>query len=239
MRTSLLIAMRELSGYFSQPIAYIVLGSFLVLCGAYTFLLTPFFVNNEANIRPFFEFCPFIMTLVAPAITMRTIAEDRRRGMLELLHSWPIGDFELVLGKFLGALGLVTTGLAFSLAIPLTVSVFGELDWGPIYCGYIGLFCMSAAYLSVGLLASALTHRQIIAFILGFGLCFGLFIVGEAGPALPNAVENVAHGLSFRQRFVSVTAGVLDLRDLAYFISVSLVCLGISAEILHSRHWRR
>ena len=95
------IALRQIKAYFSQPIAYVVIGALLVLCGIYTFVLTPFFVIGEASLRPFFQFCPFILTLVVPAITMGLIAEDRRSGMLELMQSWPIGDFEFVCGKFI------------------------------------------------------------------------------------------------------------------------------------------
>ncbi|MEE2786655.1 MAG: ABC transporter permease [Myxococcota bacterium] len=239
MKTAFYIAHREFAGYFNQTIAYVVLGCFLVLCGAYTFVLTPFFVVNNANIRPFFEFCPFIMTLVVPAITMRSIAEDRRRGMLELLQSWPIGDLELVIGKFLGALGLVVIGLLLTLALPLAISQIGDLDWGPVWGGYVGLFFLCSAYVAIGLFASALTNRQVIAFILGFGMCFGFFVVGQGADSLPQPLGQFALEMSFWQRFKPVTTGVLDLRDLVYFGSLTLVCLGITAEVLHRRTWKR
>ena len=133
----------------------------------------------------------------------------------------------------------MTVGLILTFAMPLTVSHFGPLDWGTIFCGYIGLFFLCAANLAVGLLASAITNRQIIAFILGFCGCFGLFVIGESANVLPEPIGSLAQKLSFKQRFTAVTTGVLDLRDLFYFFSVCLLCLGGAAEVLHSRYWRR
>ena len=137
------IARREIAAYFSQPIAYVVVGTLLVLCGIYTFIITPFFVNGEASLRTFFEFCPFVLTFVIPAITMGLIAEDRRNGMLELLQSWPVGDFEFVAGKFIGAWTLICFAWVLSLIFPITVATLGPIDWGPVMGGYIGLVILS------------------------------------------------------------------------------------------------
>ena len=233
------IARRELSAYFSQPIAYVVVGALLVLCGIYTFIMTPFFVIGEASLKPFFEFCPFVLTLVIPAITMGLIAEDRRNGMLELLQSWPVGDIEFVTGKFMGAWALICFAWVLSFIFPMTVATLGPIDWGPVIGGYIGLTILSAAYLGLGLLASCLSRSQIVAYIISFALCFGFFVIGKAAAALPLAIGQWVDYLSFDNRFSAIAAGVVELRDLIYFFLVTAVSIGLSAEFLHSRRWRK
>lgn len=233
------IARREMSSYFDLSIAYVVLPAFLTLCGAYFFILNPFFVHGRATVRPLFEFAPFVFTLFVPAISMRLLSEERRAGRMETLLTWPIADWELVLGKFLGAACLLGAALALTLSIPLSVAALGPLDWGPVIGGYVGLFAMGCAYLALGVLVSALTQSQIVAYIGGFALCFGFYVVGRAQGAFPTAWAEIFEFLSFDLRFQRVARGVLDLRDLVFFASVVFVALGLTAEVLNARRWRR
>ena len=232
------VARRELLGYFNQPVAYVVVATFLVLSGTYLFILHPFFVVGRATIRPFFEFAPFLLTLLAPAITMWLLAEERRTGTLELLLSWPLADWSIVAGKFLGALGLLAVALALTVVYPLSISALGALDWGPVAGGYLGLLLLGAAYLSVGILVSAHTSSQIVAFVAGFLACFSLYIVGKALPVAPDWMVPWLDWLSFERRFEHVARGIVDTRDLAYFASVVLLALGLTAERLAARRWR-
>lgn len=235
---ALAIARREVSGYFDLPIAYVVLPAFLVLCGLYVFVLQPFFLVGRATLRPFFEFAPFIFTLFVPAITMRLLAEERRSGNLEVLLTWPVGDLSLVVGKFLGALALLGAALALTLPFPLAVAAIGDLDWGPVIGGYLGLLLLGGAYLAIGLVVSALTRNQIIAFIGGFALCFALYVAGKALPLVPPALAPWLEAVSFDLRFAGIARGVVDLRDVVFFLSVIGVGLGVCAEILTARRWR-
>ncbi len=237
MRT-LAVARRELLGYFNLPVAYVVVAAFLVLSGGYLFVLHPFFVVGRATMRPFFEFTPFLLTLFAPAITMRLLAEERRTGTLELLLSWPLSDWAVVGGKFLGALALLALALTLTLVYPAAISRFGDLDWGPVVGGYVGLLCLGASYLAVGLLVSTHTQNQIVAFVVGFLACFALHLAARALPLLPAFLAPAVEGLGFERRFAHIARGVLDTRDLVYFASVVLVALGLSAESLSARRWR-
>jgi hypothetical protein len=162
---ALILARRELAGVFNLPIAYLVVAAFLALAGSYLFVLQPFFETGRATLRPFFEFAPFLFTLFAPALTMRSLAEERRTGTLEVLLSWPVGDGEVAVGKFLGSLGILAIALLLTLPWPLAVSALGDLDWGPVWGGYVGLLLLGGAYLALGLVVSATTHNQIVAFM--------------------------------------------------------------------------
>jgi len=233
------IARREVSSYFDLSIAYVVLPAFLALCGGYFFILNPFFVEGRTTLRPFFEFTPFIFTLFVPAISMRLLSEERRAGRMETLMTWPIADWELVLGKFIGAVCLLVAALALTLSIPISVALLGPLDWGPVIGGYLGLVALGSAYLGLGILVSALTQSQIVAYIGGFALCFCFYLVGRAQGAFPVEWADAFEFLSFEIRFRRVARGVLDMRDLVFFGSVVFVSLGMTTEILSARRWRR
>lgn len=235
---ALAIARREIVGYFNLPIAYMVVAAFLLLSGVYVFVLQPFFINNRASLQPFFEFAPFLFTLFVPALTMRSLAEERRTRSLDVLLSWPVRDLDVVVGKFLGALGLLAIALALTVAYPLTISSLGALDWGPIVGGYLGLLLLGGAYLALGLLVSALTQNQIVAFMGGFFVCFCAYIIGRAAPVVPDVLVPIVQGLSFERHFGQVARGVIDTRDLAFFGAVIVLGLGWTAEVLRSRRWR-
>ena len=232
------IALREFRCYFRRPIAYIVIASFIVLSGIYTFVLNPFFVVGKATLQPFFDFLPFLFTLFIPAITMRAIAEEKADGMLEIMQTWPVSDLSWVVGKFLGTLALVTLTLLLTASFPIAISAIGDLDWGAVIGGYLGLILMAAAYISLGIFASAATSNQVIAFINGFLLCFCFYIVGRTATFVGEDLRGMVEFLSFERRVVSMSQGVIDLRDVAYLASIVLCATGLTAERLHLRRWR-
>ncbi|MCB9542556.1 MAG: ABC transporter permease [bacterium] len=238
MRRVFAIARREVQSYFDLPIAYVVLPAFWVLGALYLFVLHPYFVVGRTTLRPFFEFAPFIFTLFVPALSMRLIAEEHRSGNIEVLLTWPLGDGELVAGKFLGAFLLLALAVVATAPFPLMVAALGPLDWGPVFGGYLGLLLLGGAYLGIGLLASALTRNQIVAFIGGFLACFSLYVVGKALPVLPAAVTPWVEAISFDLRFAGIARGVVELGDVAFFVGVIGVSIGLAAEVLGARRWR-
>lgn len=238
MNKALALALREVRSYFALPIAYVVVPAYLVLANVHLFVLTPFFVVNRATVRPMFEFAPFLFTLFAPAITMRALAEERRAGTLEVLLSWPVSDWQVVLGKFLGAWALLIIAVLLTLPAPLSVAALGPLDWGPVIGGYIGLVLLGGAYAALGLLASAGTRNQIVAFIAGFVACFLFFALGRAAAVMPAEWAGLFEAIGFEARFSRIARGVLDTRDLVFFGSVILGALGLTVEVLHARRWR-
>lgn len=235
---SLRIAGREFAGYFRKPIAYVVVSAFLILCGSYTFLLNPFFVVGKATLVPFFEFAPFLFTLFIPALTMRTVAEERSTGMLEVLQTWPVDDAQWILGKYLGVFFLILWAIFLTLPFPILVSQIGALDWGGIIGGYTGLCVLGATYCALGIVASTFTKNQIVAFIFGFLLCFFFFVIGRVSPYLGDNIAWLTEFLSFERRVNTMARGVLQFRDVVFFFSLIVLCLGLAAEGLHRRRWQ-
>lgn len=215
---------RELGSYFATPLAFVFIVIFLVAAGSFTFYFGHFFQNGQADLRGFFGFHPWLYLFLVPALSMRLWAEERKSGTLELLMTLPVSLTDMVLGKFLAA--WVFTGLALSLTFPIwiTVNYLGDPDNGIIIAGYIGSWLMSGAMLAVGSCISACTRNQVIAFILTVVACFLLMVsgMGMVTDWLPGwlpqrAVESVA-ALSFLSHFNAISKGVLELRDVVYFL---------------------
>ncbi|CAN7228269.1 ABC transporter permease subunit [Pseudomonas sp. LjRoot71] len=229
---------RELASYFATPLAYVFILIFLVLSGVFTFYLGGFFESGQANLAPFFNFHPWLYLFLVPAIAMRLWAEERKSGTIELLMTLPITRFDAVTGKFLAA--WVFAGLALLLTFPMiiTVNYLGEPDNGAIITGYIGSWLLAGAYLAIGSCMSALAKNQVIAFILAVSVCF-LFIVsgfpmvldGFSGWAPQWLVDAVA-SLSFLTRFDAISKGVIDLRDLLYFLTLIAAWLAATAVVI-------
>jgi ABC-2 type transport system permease protein len=233
---ALTIARKELRAYFNSPIAYIVVTVFLVLAG-YLFF-TRALLSGQAEMRPFFDLAPLLFIFFAPAITMRLLAEERRVGTFQLLITLPLRDRDVVLGKFLGALGLLATAIALTLVYPLTLSWLGDLDRGAVIGGYLGLLLMGGGYLAIGLMASAWTRNQIVAFIVAFAICFALFLMGHMSQLVPPALAPLLEYLSLTSHFENIARGVVDTRDLLYYASLIGGCLLVTAQSLASRQWR-
>lgn len=217
------ILKKELKDYFISPIAYIVISIFLAITG--WFFFSTFFLYDQADMRAFFSLLPIIFCFVIPAVTMRLFAEELHAGSYEILLTLPVTFSDIIFGKF--AAGVVMTGamLLPTLAYPISISLIGELDWGPVIGGYVGALLLGGAFSSVGLFASALTHNQIIAFILGAAICFALTLIDKMLFFIPETVLNVIAYLGADFHFRNVARGIIDSRDLIYFISVMFISL--------------
>jgi ABC-2 type transport system permease protein len=233
------IASRELRSYYNSPIAYVFL---LVFAGAalFTFFnVNTFFSRGIADLRGLFGAIPLLMVLLVPALTMRLWAEERKQGTLELLLTLPARDHELVLGKFLASWALLASGLGLTVVLPITSSTLGPLDWGPVVGGYVGALLLGAAYLAVGQFVSATTENQILAFILALVVCLGLYGLGLDSFAglFPDRTAALLRGLGTGSRFASIARGVIDVRDLVYYLSLTGFFLVASVGALRARRW--
>lgn len=220
MKTIATICRREFLAYFRSPIAYVYLVTFLVL--SHWLFFRGFYLMGEADLRPFFTLMPWIYLFFVPAVAMSKWAEERKLGTLELLLTLPVRNACVVVAKFLAGLGLLVVALLCTLPLALTVGLLGDLDWGPVIGGYVGLLFMGGAYLAVGLVVSSGTENQIIAFILGVVACFLLLILGEPifTTTIPNALAPALQYLGLGYHFASIGRGVIDSRDLIYYLSV-------------------
>jgi len=214
---------REFSAYMVSPVAYIVISVFLIITG--WFFFTPFFLQNQASLRNFFSLLPLVFAFVVPAITMRLLSEEFSVGSYETLLTLPVTFSDVILGKFLAATGFTAIMLAPTLSYPVTVSVLGTLDWGPVLGGYIGALLLGAAFSAIGLLASSLTRNQIIAFIVGTAVCFSLCLIDKMLFFLPQSLLGFFEYLGADFHFQNIAKGILDTRDILYFISVGFIGL--------------
>lgn len=233
-----IIFKREFTSFFATPLAYVFLLIFLVLSSVFTFYLGGFYESGQANLNPFFNFHPWLYLFLVPALAMRMWAEERKSGTIELLMTLPITRFESVVGKFLAA--WVFAGIALLLTFPmvLTVNYLGDPDNGAILTGYVGSWLLVGAYLSVGSCMSALAKNQVIAFILTVSLCF-LFVVSGFSLVLdafngwaPQWLLDVVASFSFLTRFQAISKGVIDVRDLLYFLSFIAAWLMATAVVI-------
>ena len=214
---------KEFKAYFISPIAYIVIAVFLLVTG--WFFFTPFFLFNQANLRNFFALLPLVFSFVVPAVTMRLISEELNVGSYEILLTMPVTTLDIVLGKFLASVVFVAAMLMPTLAYPITVSLLGQLDWGPVFGGYVGAVFLGGAFSAIGLLASSLTRNQIIAFIAGMAICFGLTLIDKMLFFLPHSLLGILGYLGADYHFQNISKGIVDSRDILYFLSVCFVGL--------------
>lgn len=234
------IARRELGAYFNSPVAYVVLGVYLLAVAALFFLVIGggVFVIGEASMRPILQISPWLFMIVSPAVTMRLLAEERKSGTLEVLMTLPVREVEVVVGKFAAAVGMIALGLLLSLPIPLCLAAVTaegfSFDWGPVVGGYLGLLLMASNFLAVGLFASALTRNQIVSFVLGLALCFGLVMIDSALLVLPESVGSVLQYFSVVAHFDSISRGVIDSRDLVFYASMAAAFLMGTVYSLHA-----
>jgi ABC-2 type transport system permease protein len=236
MDTAVAIARREFRTFFNSPIAYIVLGAFLLAAGWFYF--SALFVAGQASMRGFFAIGPFAFCIIAPAMTMRLLAEERKSGTLELLLSMPLKDWQVVLGKFIAALGTMAVMLLWTIPYALTVSGLAaqgtHFDWGAMFAGYVGLLLLASSFLAIGLWASAMSRNQIVAFIIGLMLCFAFFLVDKFAILLPEGLADVLQYLSVDYHFSNIARGVLDTRDLLFYVSLTAIGLVLTTRTLAS-----
>lgn len=215
---------REFAAYFATPLALVFLVIFLALSGAFTFYLGGFFEAGQADLQIFFRFHPWLYLLLVPAVAMRLWAEERKAGTLELLLTLPLTLWQAVLGKFLAAWAFLGLALALTFPMWITVAWLGSPDHGVILAGYVGSWLMAGAFLAVGSCLSAATRSQVVAFVLSVMVCLLLLLAGFplaldlVRPWAPQALVDAVSGLSFLTHFQAIVRGVLDLRDLAFFL---------------------
>jgi ABC-2 type transport system permease protein len=208
---TLTIAGRQFRGYFNGPVAYIVICIVLLALGF--FFWTPFFLMNHASVREMFRLLGIMLAFAVPAITMGLLAEERRSGTIELLITMPVREAEVIFGKFLAAIGLLGVLLACTLPYPISVSMLGNLDWGPVFTGYLGLFLQAAAMAAIGLMCSAFTENQLVAFFVGVAICLPLaWLFGAFLPFVPTGL-------------------------LTSFVSIAGFALMVAFRALESRRW--
>lgn len=232
---------REFFGYFRSPIAYVFIVIFLLASIGCTFFIGNLYDGNQASLDAFFAYLPWLFLIFVPAVGMRLWAEERRSGTIELLFTLPVTMTEAVMAKFLA--GWTFLGVAMALTFPLwiTINYLGNPDNGVILAGYLGCFLMAGAYLSISCFTSALSKNQVIGFILGVVICFVLVLLGWGvftdllSGFLPVAVIDVISSLGFITHFQSISRGLLDSRDLVYFISAIAVGLSLNTLILTAR----
>ena len=236
MQRTITIARREFAGYFNGPAAYIVLALFLIVLGF--FFWQPFFLMNRASVRGLFELTSVLLLAAAPAMTMGLLAEEKRTGTMEVLLTMPLRDAEVIVGKFLGALGLLVILMLLTVPYPFSVSTLGRVDMGPVAAGYLAILLEGSAMLAIGILASSWTENQLIAFFSSGMLCFGMFMLGRFLPFMPTQVASVVEWISFDYHYDGLVRGVIDSCDVVYFLSVTGFALALAFRSLESRRWK-
>lgn len=258
MKQILAITRKELSNYFSSPLALIFLGVFLVLTLAFFFWVDAFFARGIADVRSLFRWMPLLMIFLVSALTMRQWSEEQQTGTLEILLTLPVRAVQLVLGKFLAVVALVAVALGLTLFIPFTVGMLGNLDLGPVVGGYLAALLMAAAYTAIGLYLSSRTDNQIVALILTVITCGAFYLLGVGAETISGLAGGLAgalglpaaatssftagvtaflRALATGSRFESIERGVLDLRDLVYYLSLAAVFLALNVLSLDSKRW--
>lgn len=225
---------KEFATYFISPIAYIVIAVFLLVTG--WFFFTTFFLRNQASLRTFFDLLPITFSFVVPAITMRLFSEELNVGSYEILLTLPVTFRDVVLGKFLAAVAFLGAMLLPTLAYPVTVSFLGQLDWGPVVGGYLGAILLGGAFSAIGLFASSLTRNQIVAFIIAMTICFTLTLVDKMLFFLPQSMLGFLQYLGADYHFENISKGIIDSRDVVYFLSLVFVSLYSTHLSMQEQH---
>lgn len=235
MRNTTTIALREFKSYLASPMAYVVTGIFLVGTGFF-FSISPT-TYSETSISGFLQVGSILLLLLATVLTMRLLAEEKKMGTLELLLTAPVRDSEVIVGKFLGSLGILTVMLALTFYYPILLMGFGDPDMGPIVTGYLGLFLLGGASLAVGLFASSLTSNQLVAAVVAGGIIFALYFVGFAANVLPEAMGEVIGYFSLSNYFPDFMRGIIDTRGIIYYLSITVLFLFLAIRSIESSRW--
>lgn len=246
---------KEIGSYFLSPIAYVVITIFLVLSGyffyssmAYYSLISlqavqnPYMVSGlnltEALISPFFGNIGIIAMLIIPMLTMRLFAEEKKSGTIELIFTYPLKDLDILLGKFFAATLVYLTPIAVTIIYIVFIRTLSEFPIGPIMAGYIGLILMGAAFISLGILISSATENQIVAVIITFGLLLLLWVIGWASSFTGPLFGKVLNELSLVRHFENFSKGVIDIRDVVFYLLFTFYCLFLTCRVLESKRWR-
>jgi ABC-2 type transport system permease protein len=238
MRKTLLIARRELAGFFVSPMAYVI-GALLMLACNFAFFQTIFIPGKEATLRPLFEAMAYLMIVAVPLLTMKLVSEEFNSGTIEALMTAPVTDTQVILGKYLGVAAFYLAMLGVTLVPIVLMAIFSTPDWGIVIMGYLGMVFLGGAYLAVGLFASTTSRYQLVAAIVG-GALLAVFVFGPKtlvayGPVPANTLAAQMDIMGYFQDFAR---GILDTRGVVFFASVTGVFLFLSIKLLESRRWR-
>jgi ABC-2 type transport system permease protein len=246
---------KEMRLYFTSPVAWVIITMFLFIAGYFFYSIFAFYtlasmqsamnpqMARELNVtdsvlRPLFSNVSVILLLLMPLLTMRLFAEERRSGTIELLLTYPVRDGAVLIGKYLAALALYAIMLALTLLYPGIVIYFARVEWGPLLTGYLGLLLMGATFLAVGTFASSLTENQIVAAVTTFGTLLILWVVGWSAEYVGGPWGRVLSHLSILEHFDTFARGVLDTKDVIYYVDVPIVALFLSLRSLEARRWK-
>ncbi len=239
MRKIIAIVKKELRSSFNSPIAYGVVLFFLIFSAIWLFFIQRFFAMDSASLRPYFAVFPIAFTLVVPALTMRSWAEERKLGTAELLLTMPFSETEMVIGKFLSSYAVLSLALVLTLPLPIMMTALGDFDSGAILGEYIGAFLLGAAAISIGLLTSSLAKNQVSAFLSALMVLLVITMANQMTQIfnLPSQLADVINYLSLAFHFESFSKGVIDTRDLLYFLFISALCLYANQRVILFRKW--
>lgn len=233
MAQAMNIFAKEFKDYFVTPIAYIVICIFLLITG--WFFFATFFIADQASLRSFFAMLPIVFPFVIPAVTMRLFSEELHIGSLEMLLTLPVRLNDVIVGKFLACVAFTAVMLIPTLSYALWASFLGDLDWGPVIGGYLGAVLLGSAYSAIGIFASTTTRNQIVAFITGMVICFALSFIDKMLFFFPAPVLSFFHYLGSSSHFENIAKGIVDTRDIIYFLSVIFVALYGSHLLMQSK----
>ena len=224
---------KELKDYFISPIAYIVISVFLVVTG--WFFFSTFFLYNQADMRLFFTLLPIIFSFIIPAITMRLFSEELNIGSYEILLTLPVTHRDIIIGKFLAAILFISIALVPTLSYPIFITLLGNLDLGPVVGGYVGAILLATTYTAVGLFASSLTRNQIIAFIVSMIICLTLTLIDKMLFFFPSMLLDIIGYMGADFHFKNIARGIIDSRDILYFLSISFISLYCTHLVLEGK----
>jgi ABC-2 type transport system permease protein len=236
MLNALAIARRELVSYYSSFLFYVITAAFLFITGL--FFALDVANTRSATVEPLFTLVYTILLFVVPVLTMRLIAEEQRTGTIELLLTSPVRDVELVIGKFLGSLGLLLSMIVLTGFFPLLLAIFGHPDQGGIIGGYLGAILFGGAAIAIGLMTSSTTSNQIVAAVLAFAFLLALWVIDGIGGVFGGTVSEITNYLAVYTHFTDMTRGIIDTKDVVYFLSFIVGALFLAVRSIESRRWR-
>ena len=256
MRNTLAIARREITEYFTSPVAYVLLFVFMFLSGYFFYALTfsfnrmvvqtsmnpqfaPTLNINQHIIQPLFGTNSTILLFIIPMLTMGLLAKEKGSRTSELLLTAPITNSQLILGKYLSALAMLTLLLTLTLVYPLYLEYYGDPDWGPTLSGFLGIWLLAASFAAVGLLTSSLTKNQVVAVVLSFGALLIFWLIDFLADALGPQAAAVVSYLSILEHFDRMNQGIIDTQDIVFYLSIVIFCLLLSQTMIQSHRWRR
>jgi ABC-2 type transport system permease protein len=236
MMNALAIARRELVSYYTSFLFYVITAAFLVVTGFFFALIVA--NSRSASVAPLFQTIYTLLLLITPVLTMRLIAEEQRTGTIELMLTSPVRETELVIGKFLGGLGLLISMLLLTGFYPILLSIYGNPERGGIIGGYLGALLFGGAAVAIGLLTSSTTANQIVAAVLSFAALLMLWVIDGVGGVFGGSVSAITNYLAVFTHFTDMTRGIIDSKDVVYFLSVIVGALFLTIRSIESRRWR-